>query len=88
MSDFPTDYPPFAADSTDRNPNKENAAWKNDDVVNRGGSCIVGPLGTFLAEPIRDKEVILYATLDHNDLIESRVSTLLFLNAPKWLTRT
>ncbi|EHK96695.1 putative Bifunctional nitrilase/nitrile hydratase NIT4B [Glarea lozoyensis 74030] len=38
-----------------------------------GGSCILGPLGTFLAEPVRDKEVILYATLQHSELIEARM---------------
>jgi predicted amidohydrolase len=76
VSDFPSDYPPFAEDSTDRNPGKEGCAWEKDDIVNSGGSCIIGPLGTFLVEPVRDKEVILYAILERSDLIEARVSFL------------
>lgn len=32
-----------------------------------GGSCIVGPFGTYLVEPVFNKETILYAELDMND---------------------
>jgi hypothetical protein len=80
VSDFPADYPPFTIGSTDRNPENEGAIWQKDDVVNRGGSCILGPLGTFLVKPVRDKEVILYATLQHSELIEARVSLLCHLS--------
>ncbi|EPE30811.1 Carbon-nitrogen hydrolase [Glarea lozoyensis ATCC 20868] len=73
VSDFPADYPPFIEGSSDRNPENEGSVWQKDDAVNSGGSCILGPLGTFLAEPVRDKEVILYATLQHSELIEARM---------------
>jgi len=32
-----------------------------------GGSCIVGPFGTYLVEPVFNKETILYAELDMDD---------------------
>jgi len=34
------------------------------DEVTRGGSCIVGPLGDFVVEPVFGKEEILYADID------------------------
>lgn len=36
----------------------------------------MGPLGTFLAEPVWDKEAIVYAELNRDELAESRVSML------------
>lgn len=39
----------------------------------------MGPLGTFVAEPVWDKEEIVYATLDLKDLTEARVSVLFSL---------
>jgi hypothetical protein len=74
VSDFPSDYPPFTSDHHDRNPDGE--PWKADDVLNHGGSCIVGPLGTFIHEPVWDREEILYATLNMGDLVEARVCQL------------
>lgn len=71
MSDFPSDYPPFTPEHHDKNP--EGEPWKQDDILNHGGSCIVGPLGTFLVEPVWDKEDILYTTLNLSDLDEARV---------------
>jgi hypothetical protein len=71
VSDFPSDYPPFTPDHSDRQP--DGSIWTPDAVLNRGGSCIVGPLGTFLAEPVWDKEDIMFADLNMEDLIESRV---------------
>ena len=32
-----------------------------------GGSCIAGPFGTYLAEPVFNKETIVYAELDMDD---------------------
>jgi nitrilase len=49
--DFPADLPNVVAEGPD-------------DVVNTGGSCIVGPLGEVLAGPARDGEEILFADLD------------------------
>lgn len=71
VSDFPIDYPPFTSGYPDRNP--EGEPWKKDDILNHGGSCIVGPLGTFLVEPVWDQEEILYTTLNLSDLDEARV---------------
>jgi len=37
---------------------------------------VVGPLGTFLAEPVWDKEAIVYADLNRDDLVEAKVRML------------
>ncbi|KAF2121241.1 putative nitrilase [Lophiotrema nucula] len=71
VSDFPSDYPPFTPEHHDRQP--DGSAWTPDAILSRGGSCIVGPLGTFLAEPTWDREQIVYAELKHDELIESRM---------------
>jgi predicted amidohydrolase len=71
VSDFPSDYPPFAPESHDRQ--ADGSVWTPDSILSHGGSCIVGPLGNFLAEPSWDKEEIIYAELKMDDLIESRV---------------
>lgn len=72
VSDFPSDYPPFTPYSHDRQP--DGSQWTPDAVLSRGGSCVVDPLGTFVTEPVWDKEVIVYADLQMINLIESRVS--------------
>ncbi|KAF2103143.1 putative bifunctional nitrilase/nitrile hydratase NIT4B [Rhizodiscina lignyota] len=41
--------------------------------IDHGGSCVVGPLGTFLAEPVWDREEIVYATLRSMDIVEARL---------------
>ncbi|KAF2710744.1 putative nitrilase [Pleomassaria siparia CBS 279.74] len=73
VSDFPVDYPPFTPEHHDRQP--DGSPWIPDAILNRGGSCIVGPLGTFVegAEPVWDKEQIVYAELNLDDLIEARM---------------
>lgn len=43
------------------------------EVMCRGGSVIVSPLGEILAGPLYDEEGILYADLDRQDLIRSKV---------------
>ena len=43
------------------------------DIVCRGGSCIVGPLGKILAGPLYDKEGILYADINHAEIIQSKL---------------
>jgi hypothetical protein len=42
-------------------------------ILSHGGSCVVGPLGTFVASPVWDKQEIVYADLSMDDLVESRV---------------
>lgn len=71
VSDFPPDYPPFTADHHDRQP--DGTQWSSDAVLSHGGSCVVGPLGTFLVDPVWDKEEIIYAKLSRDVLIESRM---------------
>ncbi|KAF4633649.1 hypothetical protein G7Y89_g4465 [Cudoniella acicularis] len=71
VSDFPADYPPFTQGHHDRNP--EGEPWKKEDILNHGGSCVISPLGTFIAEPVWDKEEIIYATLKLSDLAEARM---------------
>ncbi len=43
------------------------------EVICRGGSAIVSPLGEVLAGPLYDREGILYADLSREDLIQSKV---------------
>lgn len=42
------------------------------DVLGNGGSCIAGPDGKWILEPIPDKEGIFYQTLDFNRVLEER----------------
>lgn len=75
VSDFPSDYPPFTPEHHDRQ--SDGSPWTPDAVLSHGRSCIVGPLGEFLAEPVVDKDEILYAELKRDDLIGSRVGELI-----------
>ena len=72
VEDFPVDYPPFAPESDDRQ--SDGSKWTPDAVLSHGGSCVVGPLGEFLAQPLWDQDGIVYAELDPEELIASRVS--------------
>lgn len=72
MSDFPSDYPPFTPEHHDRKP--DGSRWEAEDVISHGGSCVVGPLGTFVSQPVWDKEEIILATLEMSDIVEARVS--------------
>jgi nitrilase len=60
-SDFPEEYPGFDAD------------LKGDEIVTRGGSVIVGPLGTVLAGPLWDQSGILVAHVDLDSLVEAKM---------------
>jgi nitrilase len=82
VSDFPADYPPFTPEHHDRQP--DGSPWTPDAILNHGGSCIVGPLGLFVegAEPVWDKEHIVYAELNRDDLVEARV---IFQHSPAQL---
>ena len=42
------------------------------DVLSRGGSAIVGPLGEYVTEPLYNEEGMLIATLDLNQIVQSR----------------
>lgn len=45
---------------------------EDDDILSRGGSAIVGPLGEYAAEPLYNKEGILMAELDLSQVVQSR----------------
>ena len=40
----------------------------------RGGSCVIGPDGNFILPPVFDKELIIYAELDGNEVIKERMT--------------
>lgn len=44
-----------------------------DTVLSRGGSCIIGPLGTILAGPDFEGETILTADIDRNDIARAHL---------------
>ena len=58
-SDYPADYPAFRD-------------LPESEVVCRGGSCIVGPMGEFLAAPAFDGEQVLVADLDMGDIVRAK----------------
>ena len=60
-SDFPSDYPGLSD------------AGSGDEIVTRGGSVIVGPLGDVLAGPLWDQRGFLVAVVDRNALLEARM---------------
>ena len=47
-------------------------------MLSHGGSCIIGPLGTFLAEPVWDEEGIVYAELRMDELTEAKMEYVYF----------
>ena len=59
-SDYPEDYPALND-------------LKPDDIVTRGGSVIVGPLGEILAGPLFDEAGILVARVKKNELVEAKM---------------
>ncbi|MET7534249.1 carbon-nitrogen hydrolase family protein [Streptomyces goshikiensis] len=59
----PEDYPPYY--SAAHGPNAERA-------VSHGGSSIVGPQGEVLAGPVYDKETLLVADLDLDDIVRAK----------------
>jgi len=46
---------------------------EGDDVVMRGGSVVIGPLGEIIAGPIYNEKAIIYAELDKKTLIKSKL---------------
>ena len=42
-------------------------------MICRGGSAIIGPLGDVLAGPVFDKEDILLAAIDLDEIIQARL---------------
>ena len=75
VSDFPSDYPPF--DGETRKTESDGSKLSPETILSHGGSCVVGPLGTFVAEPLWDRAEIVYADLCMSDLAEGKVRTQL-----------
>ena len=46
---------------------------KLNDIVCRGGSCVVDPYGHYVTEPVWDQEAIIYADLDMQKVPASRM---------------
>jgi nitrilase len=42
------------------------------DILANGGSCVAGPDGEWIIEPVVDQEVLLTATIDHRRVREER----------------
>lgn len=61
VQDFLENYPPLKPESGDRQPSR--SGWTPDAILSHGGLCVVGALGKFLAEPLWDKDGIVYAEL-------------------------
>jgi nitrilase len=40
----------------------------------RGGSCVIGPDGNYILPPVFDKELIIYADIDANEVIKERMT--------------
>src|SRR5699024_10846339 len=49
---------------------EEFADWPNE--LTRGGSCIAGPLGEFIEEPVFGEEKIIYADLDMDRITDAQ----------------
>jgi nitrilase len=60
-SDFPADTPHLSAII-------ENSA----DILANGGSCLAGPDGKWIVEPVADEEKLIVATIDHKRVREER----------------
>lgn len=61
VTDFPADTPHL-----------EKILEKASDVLANGGSCIAGPDGEWLVEPVIGKEGLIIETLDFNRVLEER----------------
>lgn len=59
--DFPTDTPHL-----------DKILEKAPDVLANGGSCIAGPDGEWVVEPVVNKEGLIYHTLDFDRVYEER----------------
>jgi len=54
------------------------AEWRealpaDSEAVCRGGSAIIDPYGRYLAGPLYNREAILYAALDREELLKSKM---------------
>ena len=59
-------------DIPDTVPHHKLIKQQADDLLSNGGSCIAAPDGSWLIEPITDKEIIVTATIDMNEVRKER----------------
>ena len=64
-ADYPADYPLASEPGT--------AAMSPETVLSRGGSCIVSPSGEILAGPDHERECILSAEIDRDDIVRGKL---------------
>ncbi|MFO0938693.1 MAG: nitrilase-related carbon-nitrogen hydrolase [Gemmataceae bacterium] len=72
-ADLPTGYP------TNRLPVTQ-------DVLIRGGSCILGSLGKLLAGPIYGEECVLTVNLDRAELVRAKFDLHVVNETPTWVS--
>jgi nitrilase len=60
-----TDFPP-------ETPNLEAILTESADMLANGGSCIAGPDGEWIVEPVVGKEKLIVATLDYQPVLKER----------------
>jgi nitrilase len=60
-----TDFPP-------ETPNLEAILTESADMLANGGSCIAGPDGEWIVEPVVGKEKLIVATLDYQPILKER----------------
>lgn len=53
-------------------PHREKILARCPDILANGGSCIAGPDGSWIVEPVIDQECLLIATLDRNQVRRER----------------
>ncbi len=60
------------ADFPESTPHLDSILEKSPEVLANGGSCIAGPDGEWIIEPVLDKEGLIYQDLDFNRVYEER----------------
>jgi nitrilase len=60
-----TDFPP-------ETPHLEDILMECPDMLANGGSCIAGPDGEWIVEPIVGKEKLIVATLEYQSILKER----------------
>lgn len=53
-------------------PHIESILENSPDILANGGSCVAGPDGEWIVEPVLHKEGLIYASLDFNRVLEER----------------
>jgi nitrilase len=57
---------------TDDIPHADLIREQADEMISNGGSCLSGPDGQWIIEPVVDQEVLLTAEIDHSNVLEER----------------